>query len=69
MLEQLDTMVEYQMDYIRARILNMAEDQYQFDALNALYEEYRELLTDEDVDLLSINSDSGEITEYVVCCE
>jgi len=69
MLEQLDTMVEHQMDYIRARILDMAEDQSQFDALNALYEEYKELFNDDDVDLLSINSDSGEITEYVICCE
>lgn len=67
--EQLDNVVESQMEYIRDRIMSMSLDQTQFDYLNALYEEYNELFKEGELDLLTLNTESGEVNEYTMCCE
>ena len=67
--EQLDSIVENQMDYIRDRIMSMSLDETQFDYLNALYEEYNELFQEGELDLLTLNNESGDVNEYTLCCE
>lgn len=69
MFDQLDTLVDHQMSYICSRIMNLGENESNYGAINAMYEEYKEFFDNKDIDLLSINSDSGDITEYVFLIE
>jgi hypothetical protein len=65
--EHLDDVIAIQMHDVRCRIKTLSKKKKEQMYAVALYEEYQELLDDnEDIDILTINKESGEINDYLI---
>jgi hypothetical protein len=65
--EHLDDVIAIQMHDVLCRIKTLSTKKKEQMYVVALYKEYQELLDDnKDIDILTINKESGEINEYLV---
>lgn len=62
--EQFEDLFQSQVEYIADRIHELSYDETQHPDAVALYEEYREFMRGDDVDIICINSETGSYGEY-----
>lgn len=66
---QIENMFQTQIEYISDRIYEMSYDETRHLDAVALYDEYREFMRGDNVDIVCINSETGSYGEYCMECE